>query len=45
VAEGVEFQEQYELLSQYSCDQIQGYLFSKPVEPILIEQKYLKRKK
>ncbi|MCH6566078.1 MAG: diguanylate cyclase [Proteobacteria bacterium] len=33
VAEGVEEKEQYELLSQYSCDQIQGYLLSKPVPP------------
>ena len=31
VAEGVEEKEQYELLSQYSCDEIQGYLLSKPV--------------
>ncbi len=31
VAEGVEEKEQYELLSRYSCDQIQGYLLSKPV--------------
>ena len=33
VAEGVEEKEQYELLSQYACDQIQGYLLSKPVPP------------
>jgi len=31
VAEGVEEKEQYELLSEYSCDEIQGYLLSKPV--------------
>lgn len=42
VAEGVEFQEQYELLKEFGCDQIQGYLFSKPVDEITIEQKYLK---
>ena len=31
VAEGVEQQEQFDLLNHYSCDQIQGYLLSKPV--------------
>ena len=32
VAEGVEDEEQLELLNQHGCDDIQGYLFSKPVE-------------
>lgn len=31
VAEGVETEEQLELLRSYSCDQIQGYLISRPV--------------
>ena len=31
VAEGVEHQEQYEFLKGYDCDEIQGYLFSKPL--------------
>ncbi|GBF28682.1 phytochrome-like protein cph2 [bacterium MnTg03] len=31
VAEGVEEIEQFELLKQYGCDEIQGYLLSKPV--------------
>ena len=34
VAEGVEEQNQYDLLAQYGCDEIQGYLLSKPVTPI-----------
>jgi EAL domain-containing protein (putative c-di-GMP-specific phosphodiesterase class I) len=31
VAEGVENKEQYDLLKQYSCDEIQGYLVSAPL--------------
>lgn len=32
VAEGVETQEQYDLLRDMSCDQIQGYLLSRPTD-------------
>lgn len=32
VAEGVETQEQFDLLKELSCDEIQGYLISKPVD-------------
>lgn len=31
VAEGVELEEQYSLLQKLNCDEIQGYLFSKPI--------------
>jgi EAL domain-containing protein (putative c-di-GMP-specific phosphodiesterase class I) len=31
IAEGVETVDQLELLVTYGCDQMQGYLFSKPV--------------
>jgi EAL domain-containing protein (putative c-di-GMP-specific phosphodiesterase class I) len=31
VAEGVETQEQYELLKSFGCQIFQGYYFSKPV--------------
>lgn len=31
VAEGVETETQLQLLSQYSCDLIQGYIFSRPI--------------
>ena len=33
VAEGVEHQQQYDFLKEYDCDEIQGYLFSKPLSP------------
>jgi EAL domain-containing protein (putative c-di-GMP-specific phosphodiesterase class I) len=32
VAEGVERQEQLEFLSNEHCDEVQGYLISRPVE-------------
>jgi diguanylate cyclase (GGDEF)-like protein len=33
VAEGVELPEQLRLLREYQCDQIQGFLYSKPLPP------------
>jgi len=33
VAEGVETQQQLQLLAQYYCHEIQGYVFSKPLPP------------
>jgi len=38
VAEGVEYNEQLELLCKYAVDQVQGYLLSKPVDAIELEQ-------
>ena len=32
IAEGVETQEQITLLKEYACDQIQGFVLSKPLE-------------
>jgi EAL domain-containing protein (putative c-di-GMP-specific phosphodiesterase class I) len=41
VAEGVETEEQSRLLRLLSCDEMQGYLFSKPVPAEIFEEKFL----
>ena len=40
IAEGVETWEQLEYLKKKSCDQIQGYLISKPVDPHIIVEMF-----
>jgi EAL domain-containing protein (putative c-di-GMP-specific phosphodiesterase class I) len=45
VAEGVEDREQLEQLREYSVDEIQGYLLSKPLEPAAIESMILNPQK
>ncbi|QPK61863.1 EAL domain-containing protein [Methylomonas sp. LL1] len=41
VAEGVETEEQANLLRTLNCDEMQGYLFSKPVPGEIFETRYL----
>ena len=41
VAEGVETEEQSRLLRLLKCDEMQGYLFGRPVPSEIFEQKYL----
>ena len=41
VAEGVETEEQSRLLRVLNCDEMQGYLFSKPLPRDIFESKYL----
>jgi len=41
VAEGVETEEQQRLLHLLNCDEMQGYLLSKPVPGEIFESKFL----
>lgn len=45
IAEGVESQEQFDLLCELGCEQIQGFLFGKPNSSIEFEETYFKKKK
>ena len=43
VAEGVETEEQSRLLRLLKCDEMQGFLFSRPVPADVLEAKFLMR--
>jgi EAL domain-containing protein (putative c-di-GMP-specific phosphodiesterase class I) len=38
VAEGVENEHQVEILNELGCDQLQGFLFAKPLEHAVVAQ-------
>ena len=42
IAEGVETQEQLDVLIALGCDQVQGYLLGRPVPADVFEQRYIK---
>ena len=42
IAEGVETKEQWECLKEMECDEIQGYLFSKPLVPNELEKNWFR---
>lgn len=41
IAEGIETKDQHRLLKQIDCDYLQGFLFSKPLDPTIIKQKLI----
>ncbi len=43
IAEGVEVQEQIDCLKKYACDEIQGYILSKPLKTEAFEEQILKK--
>jgi diguanylate cyclase (GGDEF)-like protein len=45
IAEGVETEEQSQLLRSFRCDEMQGYLFSRPVTPERITEMFLNKEK
>jgi len=43
IAEGIETKEQLSILLEQGCHEIQGYLFSKPLSVLQLEEQYLKK--
>jgi len=41
IAEGVENQKQLDILTELGCDQVQGFLFGRPVPPDVFERKFI----
>lgn len=42
ICEGIETQEQEKLIFECGCDKVQGFLYDKPIERDVFEEKYLK---
>jgi EAL domain-containing protein (putative c-di-GMP-specific phosphodiesterase class I) len=40
IAEGVETEEQWEVIKELQCDEVQGYLFGRPLPPEDIESAF-----
>jgi diguanylate cyclase (GGDEF)-like protein len=45
IAAGVEYKEQYELLSEWGCNYVQGVLLGKPQEPEVLDLSMIRRSK
>jgi diguanylate cyclase (GGDEF)-like protein len=43
IAEGVEYAEQYELLCEWGCNYVQGFLLGKPQEPDVLDLSMIRR--
>jgi EAL domain-containing protein (putative c-di-GMP-specific phosphodiesterase class I) len=43
IAEGVETQEQLDILMKLDCDQVQGYFLGRPVPAAIFEERYMKQ--
>jgi len=43
IAEGVETEEQRDILFEYGCEYIQGFYYSKPIKAEEIEKKYFNK--
>lgn len=41
ICEGIETQEDENIIYEFGCDKIQGYLYDKPIPALLFEEKYL----
>ncbi|URZ05360.1 GGDEF and EAL domain-containing protein [Clostridium felsineum] len=44
IAEGVETKEQLKIIKELGCDQVQGYVFSRPITAYMFEEKFLSAK-
>jgi EAL domain-containing protein (putative c-di-GMP-specific phosphodiesterase class I) len=45
VAEGVEIEQHLQFLRQHGCDELQGYLFSRPLQPVSFDKLLAERQR